>query len=58
MPASPPMLIESFRPSISFIQSPALGPAGKELGKPKNYLTYLAFMGMAHLGHINGSPFL
>jgi hypothetical protein len=29
---------------------------GKELGKPKIYLTYLAFMGMAHLGHISGSP--
>jgi hypothetical protein len=42
--------------SISFIQSPVLNPAGKELGKPKNYLTYLAFMGIAHLGHIRGSP--
>jgi hypothetical protein len=58
MPASPPMLIESFRPSISFIQSPDFDPAGKELGKLDTYLVYLAFMGMAHLGHISGSPFL
>ena len=32
------------------------GAGGKELGRPYNYLVYLAFMGMAHLGHIRGSP--
>jgi hypothetical protein len=42
--------------SISFIQSPVLNPAVKELRKPVCYLVYLAFKGMAHLGHIKGSP--
>jgi hypothetical protein len=40
----------------SFRKSQGIGPASKELEIPQSYLTYLAFRGMAHLGHIGGSP--